>query len=91
MTHPATGEGIYQGMRSGMFAAEAIHDVLAGRAREREALERYARRCAATFLPSFWAGGLARGMLRTPFLDMMVQAGSMPRLRDATARMLAHL
>ena len=28
LTHPATAEGIYQGMRSGMMAAEALRDVL---------------------------------------------------------------
>ncbi len=91
MTHPATGEGIYQGMRSGMFAAEAISEVLSGRSSEREALGRYVRRCAKTFLPSFWAGGLARGVLRTPLLDYVIKAGNAPRIKAATARVLAHL
>jgi len=90
MTHPATGEGIYQAMRSGMYAAEALADILSG-ADERETLERYDRRCATTFLPSFWAGGAFRGLLRTPFLDFMVQAGNMPAVKSATARMLAHM
>jgi geranylgeranyl reductase family protein len=91
MTHPATGEGIYQGMRSGMFAAEAIADILSGKSLEHEALARYDRRCATAFLPSFWTGGLFRGVLRTPFLDYVVKAGNSPRLQAATARMLAHL
>ncbi len=91
MTHPATGEGIYQGMRSGMFAAEAIADILAGRELERDALARYERRCAKTFLPSFWAGGLARGVLRTHLLDYVLEAGKAPRIKAATARILAHL
>lgn len=91
MTHPATGEGIYQGMRSGMFAAEAIADILRGKASEAEAMTRYDRRCATTFLPSFWAGGLVRGVLQTPFLDYVVKASSSPRLQAATARLLAHL
>ena len=30
MTHPATAEGIYQGMRSGIIAAEVLKDTLAG-------------------------------------------------------------
>src|SRR5207247_455015 len=30
MVHPATAEGISQGMRSGMFAAEALADVIRG-------------------------------------------------------------
>jgi menaquinone-9 beta-reductase len=91
MTHPATGEGIYQGMRSGMFAAEALADILAGRATEDDALTRYERRCTTTFLPSFWAGGLFRGVLRTPLLDYVLDSNSAPRIKAATARMLAHL
>ena len=90
MTHPATGEGIYQAMRSGMFAAEAVAEVLGG-ASEEETFDRYDRRCALTFMPSFWMGGLFRGVLRTPFLDVMVQTGSHPRIKNATARMLAHI
>lgn len=91
MTHPATGEGIYQGMRSGMFAAEAIADILSGRASEGAALSRYDRRCAATFMPSFWAGGLARRVLRTPVLDYVIKTSNTPRIKAATARILAHL
>lgn len=95
MTHPATGEGIYQAMRSGMFAAEAIADIVlrrgSGRAGERLALARYDRRCATTFLPSFWAGALFRGALRTPLLDYLVKTGNSPRIKAATARVLAHL
>lgn len=91
MTHPATGEGIYQGMRSGMFAAEALAEVLAGRRSEAAAFAEYDRRCAKTFLPSFWAGGLARGLLRTPLLDAVVRAGNAPKVKAATARALAHL
>jgi geranylgeranyl reductase family protein len=91
MTHPATGEGIYQGMRSGMFAAEALADILRGRASEAEAMTRYDRRCATTFMPSFWAGGFFRGVLHTPFLDYVVRATNSPRIQAATARMLAHL
>ena len=30
MTHPATAEGIYQGMRSGMLGAEAASSILSG-------------------------------------------------------------
>jgi menaquinone-9 beta-reductase len=91
MTHPATGEGISYGMRSGMFAAEAIAEILSGRALGRDALERYDRRCAQAFLPSFWAGGLARGVLRTPLLDAVVKASNAPRVQAVTARVLAHL
>jgi flavin-dependent dehydrogenase len=91
MTHPATGEGISQGMRSGMYAAEAIAEILSGRSIEREALARYDRRCAGAFLPSFWAGGLVRGVLRTPVLDYLIKTGNSPRVKAVTARVLAHL
>lgn len=91
MTHPATGEGIYQGMRSGMFAAEALADVIRGKASEDEAMTRYDRRCATTFLPSFWVGGLFRGVLHTPFLDYVVKATHLPRVQAATAKVLAHM
>jgi geranylgeranyl reductase family protein len=91
LTHPATGEGIYQGMRSGMFAAEAIADILSGKALERDAMARYDRRCATTFMPSFWVGGLFRGLLHTPFLDVVIKTGNMPRIKSATARLLAHM
>lgn len=91
MTHPATGEGISQAMRSGMFAAEALADILAGRAREHEALTRYNRRCARAFTASFMAGGLARGLLQTPLLDHIVRASKHPHIQSATARLLAHL
>ena len=91
MTHPATGEGISQALRSGMFAAEAIADILSGRRLEQDALARYDRHCATAFLPSFWAGGIARGVLRTPLLDFVVKTGNTPRFKAATARVLAHL
>ena len=91
MTHPATGEGISQAMRSGMYAAEAIAAISTGAASERAALARYDRRCATSFLPSFWAGALFRSVLRTPLLDCVVKAKDMPVIKAATARVLAHM
>ena len=91
MTHPATGEGIYQGMRSGCFAAEAIADQYFERCSEEEAFKTYERRCARTFLPSFWAGGLVRGALHTPLLDLMLSTSSNSHVQKATARLMAHL
>src|SRR6185436_15753356 len=41
LTHPATAEGIYQGMRSGMMAAEAIRDVFCAGAAEEAAFAAY--------------------------------------------------
>lgn len=90
LAHPATGEGISQGMDSALFAADAIGDVLEGRSTERAALRRYDRRCARRFLPSFWLGRGFRGALHTPLLDWVVGAGTHPAVQRAAARMLAH-
>jgi geranylgeranyl reductase family protein len=89
MTHPATAEGIYQGMLSGMLAAEAIADVMAGRKSEREAFSQYERRCSKAFLASFWAGGLLLGLVRTPLFDWLVRAGDNPMVKSAAAKVLA--
>ncbi|PRQ02492.1 putative oxidoreductase [Enhygromyxa salina] len=91
MTHPATGEGISQAMRSGIFAAEALADILSGVANEHDALNRYDRRCAKAFMPSFWVGGLFRGVLRTPLFDKALAIGSSPRVKSAMAHVLAHM
>jgi flavin-dependent dehydrogenase len=90
LTHPATGEGISQGLGSALFAADAIADILAGRCAESEALRRYDRRCSRTFIPSFWLGRAFRAALHTPLLDWIVRAGSVPAVQRATARLLTH-
>lgn len=91
MTHPATGEGISQAMRSGMFAAEALAEILSGESLEQHALDRYDRRCAKAFVPSFWAGGAFRSVLRTPFLDYVIRVSNNPTVKAATGRMLAYM
>jgi len=91
LTHPATAEGIYQGMKSGMMAAEALRDVLIDGASEPEAFAAYERRCRKTFRASFAGGGLFRLLLSTSILDGLVRAGSQPVVRRAAARILASL
>ena len=91
MTHPATAEGIYQGMRSGMLAAEAVKKVLSGAADEAAAHAEYEKRCKSTFQLSFWAGGLFRNVVKTPVLDWLVRAGEQPLVQSATAKLLAQL
>lgn len=81
MTHPATGEGIYQGMQSGIYAAEALSAVLARRASEAEAFSRYENRCRLRFLPSFYAGWAFRQLLRTPVLDWAAVLASHPAVQ----------
>src|SRR5690606_11678776 len=65
MTHPATAEGIYQGMRSGMLGAEAVADILVGGQSEESATERYEQRCQRAFRLSFLGGGAFRRLVRT--------------------------
>lgn len=91
LTHPATAEGIYQGMRSGILAAEAVQVALTRRAPESKALRTYERRCQKTFQLSALAGELFRRSTQTPLLDWMVAAGKKPLLRRTAARVLAAL
>ncbi|MDQ3034463.1 MAG: NAD(P)/FAD-dependent oxidoreductase [Myxococcota bacterium] len=91
MTHPATAEGIYQGMRSGMLGAEAIADILSGRVRESESLANYESACRKTFQLSFWGGGVFRKVVRTSALDWMVKLGDQPAVQSATAKLMAQM
>ncbi|UJR78355.1 NAD(P)/FAD-dependent oxidoreductase [Sandaracinus amylolyticus] len=91
MTHPATAEGIYQGMRSGMLGAEAVADVLNGRLSEKDAMRDYERACRATFQLSFWGGGVFRKIVRTDALDWMVKLGDTPMVQSAAARLMAQM
>ena len=91
LTHPATAEGIYQGMRSGMMAAEALRDVLVSGADEAASFAAYESRCRKTFRASFLGGGMFRLLLKTPALDLLAKAGEQPLVRRTAARILASL
>jgi len=91
MTHPATAEGIYQGMRSGMLGAEAVASALAGRSTEGEAFARYERECKKAFQLSFWGGGLFRGLVRTDALDWAVALGDQPIVQSMTAKLMSSM
>jgi flavin-dependent dehydrogenase len=91
LTHPATAEGIYQGMRSGMMAAETLRDVLQNGESEASAFAAYERRCRKTFRASFVGGGLFRLLLASSILDGLVRVGSQPVVRRTAARILASL
>lgn len=91
MTHPATAEGIYQGMRSGMLGAEAVADVLAGRKAEAAAMAAYERKCRRTFQLSFLGGGVFRKLVRTNALDWMVRVTDAPLVQSATAKLMAQM
>lgn len=91
MTHPATAEGIYQGMKSGMLAAEAVSDILHRGVAEADACARYERGCKKAFQLSFWGGGLFRRLIRTDALDWMVRIGEAPIVQGATAKLMAQM
>jgi geranylgeranyl reductase family protein len=89
LVHPATAEGIYQAVRSGILAAEALAGILRDGVDERTALGAYEARCRRAFQVSFRAARLWRGMLGTPVLDWAVAAAGRPRLRRAIGRVMA--
>jgi geranylgeranyl reductase family protein len=80
MTHNATGEGIYQAMQSGVYAADAVAEILAG-ADERRAISRYTWRCRERFTFGFALGHLLRAALRTPLFDGIAMAYNSPVVR----------
>jgi geranylgeranyl reductase family protein len=91
MTHPATAEGIYQGMRSGIIAAEALGDVLAGSTDEATAFATYEARCRCVFGLSFWSARIWRRAVTSPVLDWVVNAGKRPAIKTALARIMAQM
>ncbi len=91
LTHPATAEGIYQGMKSGMLAAEAVRDIVSGVASEQAAFARYEERCRKTFRLSFLGGGIFRLLIKTPIMDWLVAASERPRVKHAAAKVMASL
>jgi geranylgeranyl reductase family protein len=88
LTHPATAEGIAQGLRSGLLAASALQQVLTGH-HERLAFAGYEWRCKQAFAASFAGAAAFRRLVRTPALDWLVAAGERPALKQLAARVLA--
>jgi geranylgeranyl reductase family protein len=89
LTHPATAEGIYQGMRSGMIAAEALRDVLLRGEDEARAFVEYEKRVKEVFQLSFLGGGVFRALVKSPVLDWLVKAGEKPMVQSAVAKVMA--
>jgi geranylgeranyl reductase family protein len=89
LTHPATAEGIYQGMKSGMLAAESLRDVLLASRDEAAAFASYEKRVKQTFHLSFLGGAVFRALVKTPLLDWLVRASEQPVVQSATAKLMA--
>jgi flavin-dependent dehydrogenase len=91
MTHPATAEGIYQGMRSGMLAAEALRDVLSKNRSEPDAWAAYEAACRGAFRVSFASAKIWRLAVQSPLLDWMVGAGQRPMVKTALGKLMAQM
>ena len=91
MTHPATAEGIYQGMYSGMIAAEAVRDVVSHSVIEHEAWTRYEARCRQAFRISFLSAKLWRRAVTSPLLDWLVAIGERPMVKTALGKLMAQM
>jgi menaquinone-9 beta-reductase len=89
LCQPATAEGIYQGMRSGMLAAAALRDILAGAVGEAPGLAAYEAACRRTFQRSFRGARLWRRAVSTPVLDWAVAVAQRPRVSRAIGRLMA--
>jgi geranylgeranyl reductase family protein len=91
MTHPATAEGIYQGMRSGMLAAEVLRDVLLGNADEGAAQARYEAACCKSFGTAFRGAFVWRRFVSWGGLDLLAGAANRPVVRRQLARGMAQM
>lgn len=91
MTHPATAEGIYQGMLSGMIAAEALRDALGGTRSEGDAFEEYESRCRKAFQLSFMSAKLWRRAVQSPVLDWVVGFSQRPMVKTALAKLMSQM
>lgn len=89
ITHNATGEGIYQAMQSGMFAADALAPLIQGEISEREAIRRYTWAHRRRFTASFLVGHAVRGIVRTKALDVIADLYNNPRVRGAVTGLFA--
>ncbi len=88
VTHNATGEGISQAMQSGIYAADTVADVLAGRATEDEAWKSYLWKHRKRFTLGFLAGHAVRAVVRSGVLDAVALAYDHPLVRRGVVRTL---
>lgn len=91
MTHPATAEGIYQGMKSGMLAAEALKEIVTGERKEVDALKRYEARCRSTFRLSLWASRAWLSLVASPLLDAIVATAQHRSIKNVFGRLMANM
>ncbi|HEX2314828.1 MAG TPA: geranylgeranyl reductase family protein [Thermomonospora sp.] len=88
LTNHATGEGIFQALRSGAYAADAASDVVLGVRGERAAWRDYQARCRRHFTPGFLGGLALRAGVRGGALEVVALAADRPALRRLATRVL---
>jgi geranylgeranyl reductase family protein len=88
VTHNATGEGIYQAMQSGIFAASAVAQVIKGEATEEKAWNGYLWEHRKRFTSGFLGGLALRAVVASPVLDGVAGAYNNPRVRKAVVKLL---
>jgi flavin-dependent dehydrogenase len=88
MTHNATGEGISQAMQSGIYAAQAVSDVLDRRVTEEAAWRSYVWSHRRRFTAGFLAGHALRAVIRSPVLDGIAALYNQPAIRRGVVRVL---
>ena len=88
VTHNATGEGISQAMQCGIFAAQAVSDVLGGRVTEASAWRSYEWSHRRRFTAGFLAGHALRAVIRSPLLDGIAALYNEPAVRRGVVRVL---
>jgi menaquinone-9 beta-reductase len=91
MTHPGTAEGIYQGMRSGMLAAEGLRDILLGHADEGAAQGRYEAACRQSFATSFRCAFVWRCFVALGGLDLLAGVANRSVVQRRLARSMAQM
>jgi flavin-dependent dehydrogenase len=91
LTHPATAEGIYQGMRSGMLAAQALHDILIQRVDPTQAFRSYEDACRRAFRISFRGASVWRRFVSSGGLDVVTGMLTRPTPRRLLARCMAQM
>jgi geranylgeranyl reductase family protein len=88
VTHNATGEGIFQAMQSGIYAAEAARRVLRGEQTEREAWSGYLWQHRKRFTAGALGGLLLRAVVDSTLLDRVAGAYNHPTVRKWVVTLL---
>ncbi|HEY3446228.1 MAG TPA: NAD(P)/FAD-dependent oxidoreductase [Myxococcales bacterium] len=89
LVHNATGEGIFQAMQSGLYAASAVRDVLVDGVAEERAWRQYTRTLRFRFTVPFALGYVVRGALGSPLLDVVARLHNSPTVRRVAGTVIS--